>query len=210
MISRYCLWEFSKNIALDWRANLQIRWCCRMLSLARVNDEASYVKDGFQCARNFVDTEDMSRTLDFIATRIRSGKPSDADESARGGVYRINSLHGAPRLVEDLTAKAAKLIGAPLVHTLSYVQIYKKGGVLPLHVDEPDCGVTVTVTLDYQSETLWPLFLVTDGTIISAALNKGDALLFVACRFPHCRKPLEGESWTQMTLHFISESVKRK
>jgi hypothetical protein len=180
-----------------------------MLSLVRVDDKASYIKDGFQCARNFVDTADMSRTLDFISARIRSGKPSDADESARGGVYRINSLHGTPHLLENLTAKAAKLIGTPLVHTLSYIQIYKRGGVLPLHVDEPDCTVTVTIALDYDSETLWPLFLVTEGTIVSVALNKGDAFLFDASRFPHCRKPLEGESWTQMTLHFICDSAKR-
>ena len=73
--------------------------------------------------------------------------------------------------------------------------------MLPLHVDGPECEVTVTITLDYDAKALWPLYLLNEK-VITATLDKGDAFLFAATKLLHGRRVFKGESWTQATLHY--------
>jgi hypothetical protein len=163
--------------------------------------QASFAEDGFQLVRKFLWVEDLSRTLDLLAPEIRSGRPSHGNGTVRGA-YCIYSPEGTNYLLNKLAPNVSELVGSSLLPTYSYVQIYENGGILPLHVDSPECEVTVTITLDYSAKALWPLFLITDK-VITATLDKGDAFLFDATRFLHCRRAFEGQSWTQATLHYV-------
>lgn len=172
-----------------------------MLINTNVEERASFTGHGFQLARGLVNAEDLSRALDLIALNVRSGEPSDGDGPARGA-HCIYSPEATNYLLEKLAPKIAELVGSALSPTYSYVQIYRKGGILPLHIDGPECEVTVTITLDYDAKALWPLFIMTEK-LVTVTLDRGDAFLFDATRFLHCRRAFDGKSWTQATLHYI-------
>jgi hypothetical protein len=172
-----------------------------MLIDTHVERHAAFAKHGFQFARGLVDSEDLLRALNSVAIDVRSGRPSDGNGGARGA-HCIHSSEAGNYLFEKLTPKIVELVGSSVVPRYSYVRVYKEGGILPLHVDRPGCEVTVTITLDYDAKALWPIFLLTEK-VISATLDKGDALLFDATKFLHCRRAFEGQSWTQATLHYV-------
>jgi hypothetical protein len=161
---------------------------------------ASFAKDGFQFLRGLVTAEDLSLVLNDVFLQVQSGMPSAGDGPTRGA-YCIHSPEATNYLLEKLAPKIAEVVRFPLLPSYSYVQIYRKGGMLPLHVDRPECEVTVTITLDYDAKALWPLYLLNEN-VIAATLDKGDAFLFAATKFLHGRRAFEGESWTQATLHY--------
>ena len=139
--------------------------------LIPVEKRASFAKDGFQFARSLVGAEELSKVLKSIVTHTHSGKSSDDAASTTWSAHHIYS-EGTDYLLEKLAPKVSELVGSSLLPTCAYVQIYKKGGILPLHVDIPECEVTVTITLDYDSKALWPLFFIADQ-VVTATLDRG-------------------------------------
>jgi hypothetical protein len=163
----------------------------------------SFAKDGLQFARNLVSRDDLRYLSDSIAARVRESRAGDGD-GANPGAYCIHSPEGGTHLLAKLAPKLVELIGSPLVPTYSYAQVYRRGGFLPLHVDGPQCEITATITIDFDADAIWPLFILSEPPL-TVKLLRGDAIIFDATRFLHCRKAFDGKMWTQLTLHYVHD-----
>ena len=97
-----------------------------------------------------------------------------------------------------------QISGKKLFPTYSYLRIYTKGDVLEKHVDRRACEYSCSITLDYEAERLWPIFIKPFDKDIKLEMDRGDVLLYKGCEVEHWRdKFKEGNSWIQLFLHYV-------
>ena len=72
------------------------------------------------------------------------------------------------------------IIGVTVLPTYSYARIYKKGNILPPHVDRKACEISLTVKLD--CDIPWDIWISTPtGEKRSIKLGPGDAMIYLGC-----------------------------
>ena len=110
-------------------------------------------------------------------------------------------------LLENVKPILEKETGLKLYETYSYARIYKKGDVLYRHKDRYSCEVSSTMNLGGDK---WPIFLEPSGEIgtkgVKVLLNPGDMLIYRGCEMEHWREAFEGETCTQVFLHYNDAS----
>jgi hypothetical protein len=93
-----------------------------------------------------------------------------------------------------------------LFPTYSYFRVYKRGGVLAKHYDRPACEISVSLTLGYNADAAWPLWIEGPSGTCAAELERGDALVYRGCECAHWRKTFPGEHHAQVFLHCVDQS----
>lgn len=130
-----------------------------------------------------------------------------------------------------------KILDMKLFPTYSYSRIYHKGDKLHLHVDRNSCEVSVTISLGYGGDSLWPFVIlnrqdtqkntnfVDDGSdyfgesiaITPELKNKlekiiiipGDGVLYKGMELGHAREEyIEGNWQAQVFLHYVDVNGK--
>ena len=106
-------------------------------------------------------------------------------------------------LLERVLPIMTKFTGLDLVPTYSYARIYKFGDELKRHKDRESCEISCTINLGGD---IWPIYL--DPTTqegnkgVEVNLKAGDMLIYKGCKLEHWRKHFEGNSCTQVFLHY--------
>ena len=110
------------------------------------------------------------------------------------------------RLLTMLKPKVEMEVGKELCETYAFNRVYYEGMALGPHRDRPSCQVSVTITLGFQADYLWPIFV--DG--YPYALHVGEGVIYRGCEELHWRDPLrkidpQGDDvhWSQVFLHYI-------
>ena len=99
--------------------------------------------------------------------------------------------------IEELTDKR-------LFPTYSYIRTYHEGSVLKSHLDRPACEISITITLDYESNSpIWPIYIETNGAETAVQLDKGEGLIYWGCEMRHWRNEYEGDFSTHAFLHYV-------
>ena len=110
-----------------------------------------------------------------------------------------------PPFIELLVEKnqtVCQLVGERVLPTYSYARNYRKGNVLPGHVDKPQCEISLTVNL--ECDEVWEIWIKDPrGKIHKVSLEPGDAMLYLGMEGQHGRDPFNGESCTQVFLHYV-------
>ena len=115
--------------------------------------------------------------------------------------------HYADIAMETLLLKCQpgmeKATGLKLNPAYSYARIYKKGDELKRHKDRFSCEISTTLNLGGDP---WPIFLEPSGKKgmkgVKINLKPGDMLVYRGCDLEHWREPFEGDSCTQVFLHY--------
>lgn len=110
------------------------------------------------------------------------------------------------RLLSFLKPKVEELYGKRLHETYAFYRIYTEGMELEPHTDRPACEVSVTLTLGYHAQYLWPIYV--DG--IPFATTPGEGIIYKGCEQKHWREPFRKVGkldddivWSQVFLHYI-------
>jgi len=94
----------------------------------------------------------------------------------------------------------SQIIGKKLIPHYTYVRLYKKGDVLPKHVDRASCPISATIFLGGDP---WPMFLELDKKKpLKVELKTGDALVYDGETFPHWRKKFTKTICAQLFTHY--------
>jgi predicted 2-oxoglutarate/Fe(II)-dependent dioxygenase YbiX len=124
-----------------------------------------------------------------------------SDPQVPGSDAKFDYIPFVELLVEK-TVTVSQLIGESVLPTYSYARIYKEGNELPAHVDKPQCEISLTVNLDCTE--IWNIWIESpDGKRNEVSLCPGDAMLYLGMVGRHGREPFEGESCTQVFLHYV-------
>ena len=106
-------------------------------------------------------------------------------------------------LLAELLPLMMKKTGLKLTPNYSYARIYKKGDELKRHKDRFSCEISTTLNLGGDP---WPIFLEPSGKKgmkgVKINLKPGDMLVYRGCDLEHWREPFEGDSCTQVFLHY--------
>jgi hypothetical protein len=132
-------------------------------------------------------------------------------------------------LCEKIRPTLEKILDKKLSQTYSYARIYKHGDELEIHTDRTSCEVSVSITLGYGGESIWPFCFMdvehtkphisfVDGIeyfgekiedydpshLQKIEIGIGDAILYKGMEVAHGRKKYEEGLWqAQVFLHFV-------
>jgi hypothetical protein len=109
-------------------------------------------------------------------------------------------------LLIELLPLIERVSGVRLFPTYSYVRIYKRGDVLAKHSDRPACEISVTLSLGYEADRPWPLWIEAVGGSASVSLAPGDALLYRGIELFHWRDAFDGHHSAQVFLHYVNQN----
>ena len=125
--------------------------------------------------------------------------------SPRGQVPETYACYGdllADSLLNIFKLKVEKISGYKLYNSYSYLRNYKKGDILPPHIDRPQCDISTTV---FVGGSKWPFYLKDGNKKISFNFDIGDCLLYKGEQVEHWREPLRGENCVQVFLHYVRD-----
>lgn len=137
-------------------------------------------------------------------------------------------------LLEKKKPILEKILDMKLIPSYSYSRIYHKGDILPLHTDRNSCEISVTITLGYSGNSIWPFSFLSientkpyisfkegtryDGDIIknydrsvleNSIIEVGDGILYKGMQVAHGRDIYEEGIWqAQVFLHYIDANGK--
>ena len=130
-----------------------------------------------------------------------------------------------------------KILDMELYPTYSFSRIYQEGDILPLHVDRNSCEISISITLGYGGNFIWPLVFmplkesseyidfVDDGSdypvdpsialpldhhqLQKIIIHPGDGFLYRGMQVIHGRpRYTEGMWQAQVFLHFVDANGK--
>lgn len=106
-------------------------------------------------------------------------------------------------LLLNLKPKVEKATGLELDPTFSFYRVYRRGDLLKKHKDRPACEIAVTVSLHYQADQTWPIWVEGRSGAAMIQLKPGDAVLYRGIDCPHWREPFDGEESLQVFLFYV-------
>jgi hypothetical protein len=101
-----------------------------------------------------------------------------------------------------------KLASCKLFLTNSVLRIYQKGGILKKHVDRPTCEFSGILTIGYDSNTIYPIWLKIENKNVAINLERGDMLIYKGCEVPHWRETFNRRHWIQLFLRYVAANGK--
>lgn len=96
-----------------------------------------------------------------------------------------------------------RLCGFRLYPCYSFLRFYTPESRLPRHVDRPSCEISSTITVGYESDQIWPIFVETGSRVRQFSLDVGDMLVYRGPSVWHWREPLQSGYWLQLFLHYV-------
>jgi len=114
------------------------------------------------------------------------------------------AVYGHPLIDQILISKIFylnDLLGERLYPTYCYARWYKHGAELLPHTDAEACEISISLNLSGDE---WPIFFTKpDGTIASATLKSGEAVIYKGAISPHWREKFTGNECVQAFLHYV-------
>jgi hypothetical protein len=108
-------------------------------------------------------------------------------------------------VLQILLPQVAEASGLRLYPTYSYFRVYKHGDVLAAHLDRPSCEVSVTISIGYEADAVWPVWVERQDTATPIELEPGDGMLYRGTSVRHWRDAFSGAEATQLFLHYVDQ-----
>ena len=143
----------------------------------------------------------LSNTLLIADSQNLLAKDPDVD-----GASYLYSYPVFESVLLQLMPKIEALTGLKLCPSYSYARVYREGQELKQHLDRPSCEISATLTLNYKSDYLWPIFVESNGQKIPVELDVGDLMIYRGCDVTHWRERFTSEVWMQVFLHYIDKN----
>lgn len=111
-------------------------------------------------------------------------------------------------LLYSLNSNISKEFNKELIHTYSFVRMYKKGSYLKVHKDRPSCEYSITLHLGASSTEPWPIYFKDPITKrqIEVNMEPGDCALYKGCEISHWRETCNHDWYLQVFLHYVDKN----
>lgn len=109
----------------------------------------------------------------------------------------------AESLLLDMQPRIEAVTGRALYPSYSWLRIYYPGSDLPKHIDRKSCEVSASITIGFDADQQWPLWVESQGQDIAVELAPGDLLVYDGSDVPHWREAFAGHYWIQVFLHYV-------
>lgn len=109
-------------------------------------------------------------------------------------------------LLLSLQPQIEAVSGISLFPSYSYLRFYETGAELPRHLDRPSCEVSATLTLGFDADQDWPIWVEVEGEDRAQNLAPGDLMVYDGVHVPHWREAFTGRWWLQLFLHYVDQN----
>lgn len=161
--------------------------------------------NGVHTVVNVIEKEELSNYRTYIELLLK--KKIFNREDQYGSFSRYAEVVGESLLLY-VQPYVEEIAQCKLYPTYSFTRRYLKGAIMPKHKDRPSCEISCTITLDYKSDTPWPIWVEIDGREIEVPLNPGEMMWYEGCETPHWRNRFSGDHSTHCFLHFVKADGK--
>lgn len=166
-------------------------------------NEGSFKTDGYAVARGVFGRD----SLDVYATYALMLRANNSfrrrEEQERGGFLDRYADTLTESILLHLKPAMEQFTGLRLLPTYSYLRIYETGAVLARHKDRHACEISASLTIGYDAQEPWPLWLESLGRQRSITLGPGDMLVYKGREVPHWRERFGGGYWIQAFFHYV-------
>lgn len=156
----------------------------------------------FKIVKNFVDTDLCAKMSDFLWKKYH-----------QGAYYYDVQCGKSPAFVNpfstvniQLTKRLSEELKMPLYPTYNHARLYFPGEVLKPHKDKPQCEVALSVTLGYEGEKPWPIYVYHNDKIVECVLDIGDILIYEGFDTLHWRNSYEEGQWQTQAFLFYNKT----
>lgn len=159
----------------------------------------------FVVLKSFIDEPLLSVLYGYILKVVNLGRTKFGDDLTPNSPC----LYGDTLMDTVLEFARPELeggLGVTLYPTYSYFRLYLNGATLPAHDDRPSCEISTTVTLGYEADEPWPIFVRTEAGTMEIVLERGDALLYRGLEVPHWRTEFTGQHQAQLFMHYVDRN----
>lgn len=163
-----------------------------------------YREAGYFVLRGAVPPESM-RTLHDYALMQRQHPGYYNTEPITSSLDRYADVM-AESLLLELQQPIEAGTGKQLFPSYSWLRIYYPGSELPKHIDRKSCEVSASITVGFDADEQWPLFVHSQGKDIAIDLSPGDLLVYDGSDVPHWRETFKGRYWIQIFLHYVDRA----
>ena len=157
-------------------------------------------RNNYLVIRNFI-SPDRAKQLSREFIDYCNNEDIGGDEQ----VFSSQSVHDYISFLELLNEKSTFVsaqVRETVLPTYCYARNYLNDALLEIHKDRPSCEVSVTLHLDGDMD--WPFYIKTpNGETKSVSLRSGDAMIYLGMRAEHWRNNYQGQSYTQVFLHYV-------
>lgn len=131
---------------------------------------------------------------------------------ARQGVFGPEPKYGAigryahpfgEELLGELLPVVEGAVGKRLHPCYSFLRVYARGAELARHLDRPSCEYSTTMTLGFDSDRHWPIWVEHAGEPRAVPLEVGDMMVYKGAQVVHWREPFDGRWWMQVFMHYV-------
>ena len=84
--------------------------------------------------------------------------------------------------------------------------MYKHGDLLKEHTDRPACEISLSLTLGFDAEKPWPIFLEVNDQSVPTELLPGDGIVFRGTELKHWRERFGGVRHCSVFLHYVDQN----
>ncbi len=163
-----------------------------------------YRENRYAVVRNSVDPGSMAVIRDYALMQRQHDKFYDR-EPITDSLDHYADVLGESLLLE-LKPLIERVTARKLLPSYSWLRIYYPGSELPKHIDRKSCEVSASLTVGYDADEHWPLFVESQGRDIAVELEPGDLLIYDGSDVPHWREKFSGRYWIQIFLHYVDEA----
>lgn len=163
-----------------------------------------YASDGYVVVRRAVDPASMAVIKDY-ALMQRQHDTYYNREPITASLDRYADVM-AESLLLELQPVVEQSTGRKLYPSYSWLRIYYPGSELPQHIDRKSCEVSASITVGFDADDQWPLWVQSRGQDIAISLEPGDLLIYAGSDVPHWREKFAGRYWIQIFLHYVDQA----
>lgn len=122
-----------------------------------------YWKDGYASVQELLPREAAGQLLFIVRDRIAQHGSIDLVTNHASVVDdQVVQLHSRlctplDTLAWGMTPAISQIVGRELLPTYAYFRIYRKGQFCFVHSDRPACEISLSLTLAYSDDKVWPL-----------------------------------------------------
>ena len=167
-----------------------------------------FEKHGYKIIRNFYDVNNHTKAIPDLFEYTKSIQSEGILDSQTPFTPTFYTETEMNKIQIKVLQKLEEESGLKLYPTYNYFRIYNKKSILTKHTDRPSCEISITMTVGYDGDNNWPLWITDkDGKDIKVYLEPGDALLYLGCDQEHWREDADDKiiRQTQVFLHYVNQ-----
>ena len=168
---------------------------------------STYTEKGYEIVRNLIPISFAHYLAGYFELLVQNKSKHVKPD---GQVPKAHSVYGDPAF-DHLCVFCLPLIEAvvqkELAPTYTYARIYKPGAELKIHKDRPSCEHSVSLCLNQNLISEWPLMFEDFKSEIGGAnLNPGDGVIYKGTDLRHWREPFKGNKQCQLFMHYVDKN----